>query len=57
MPNYWLITDGKLYYNGTIRFGQPVCDVAGVDAMQMDDEEIATDFPNGLPEGWFKDKP
>lgn len=54
---YWLITDGKLYYDGTLHFGKPVCDMDRDEAGQFYDDEIADDFPNGLPAGWFKEKP
>lgn len=56
MPPYYWITDGKRYYDGNLSFGRPVCDVDRDHACQFFDEEIEQDFPNGLPEGWQKER-
>lgn len=56
MPPYFWITDGKRYYDGTLLNGEPICDTDRDNAAQLFDEEIAVDFPNGLPEGWQKER-
>lgn len=46
--------DGR-YYAGSLSglTKRPICDEYDrEEAFQMDDEEIARDFPDGLPAGW-----
>lgn len=54
----WIITDGEGHYFAGSLSGltkKPICEEYDRDnALQMDDEEIATDFPDGLPTGWRK---
>ena len=47
----------EAYYCGNLVGGKPVCDGFRSDAMEMTDEDIEADFPNGLPDGWKKVKP
>ena len=50
---YLVRDDDGDYYAGNLRDGKPICDTDDPDeAIEMTAEELAADFPDGLPTGW-----
>lgn len=56
--NTWVVKDERgRWYTGSVEGGKPVCDsTSRRDAIELDDDDLSTDFPNGLPAGWTKEE-
>lgn len=54
----WVVFDARgWWYCGHTEGGNPVCDSTfRTDAIELDDRDVAREFPNGLPAGWAKEE-
>lgn len=54
----WVVKDERgWWYTGSTEAGNPVCDSSlRLDALEMTNKDLETDFPNGLPAGWTKEE-
>jgi hypothetical protein len=54
----WVVKDERgRWYTGDTEGGTPVCDsLSRFDALELYNEDLERDFPNGLPAGWTKEE-